>query len=78
MDRLERLMELLIDDHVKSQDEHKQLLRAQVVLTDRVDRFAQTVAQAAKDLTEAQKQTDERLKALVSVVDDLVRKRPAQ
>ena len=78
MDRLERLMELLFDDHVKFQDEHKQLLTAQLVLTDRVDSLAQTVAQAVKDLTEAQKQTGERLNALIAVVDDLVRKRPAQ
>ncbi|MSV34985.1 MAG: hypothetical protein EXQ47_05225 [Bryobacterales bacterium] len=49
LDRLEGLMALLIDDHVQFQQEHKQLLTAQVVLTDRLDRLAQTV----KDIAEA-------------------------
>jgi hypothetical protein len=72
MDRLERLMELLIDDHLKFQDEHKQLLVAQVVLTDRVDKNAKAIA----ELTEAQKHTDERLNALIAVVDGWIRKQP--
>ena len=36
-------MGLLIDDHLKFQEEHKQLLTAQVVLTDRLVRLAQIV-----------------------------------
>ena len=36
MHRMEGLMALLIDDHVKFQEEHKQLLTAQVVLTGRL------------------------------------------
>ena len=74
LDRLEGLMGLLIDDHLKFQQEHKQLLTAQVVLTDRLDRLAQTVDK----LSEGQKHTDERLNALNAVVDDIVRKRPPQ
>jgi len=74
LDRLEGLMALLIEDHVKFQEEHKQLLTAQVLLTDRLDRLAQTV----KDLTVSQKSTDERLNALINIVDDIVRKRPPQ
>ena len=74
LDRIERALELLIDDHVQFREEHKLLLTAQVVLTDRVDRLAQTV----HELSQAQKHTDERLNALIAVVDDLVRKRPAQ
>ena len=74
LDRLEGLMGLLIEDHVKFQDEHKLLLRAQVVFTDRIDRLAQTVG----ELSEAHKHTDERLNALIAVVDDIVRKRPPQ
>ena len=72
LDRLEGLMALLIEDHVRFQEEHKQLLTAQVVLTDRVDRLTQSV----KELAEAQRQTDERLNALISVVDSLIRNRP--
>ena len=74
LDRLEGLMGLLVEGHVKFQEEHKLLLTAQVVLTDRVDRLTQTV----HELSQAQKHTDERLNALIAVVDDLVRKRPPQ
>ena len=45
--------------------EHQLLLKAQVLLTDRVD-----------ELREAQKHTDERLNALIGVVDGVVRRRP--
>ena len=58
LDRLEGLLGLLIDDHVKFQEEHKQLLTAQVVLTDRLDRLAQTVKDLAAAQAEAQKSTD--------------------
>lgn len=72
MDRLERLMELLIDDRVKFQEEHKLLLTAQVVLTDRVDRLTKDVT----ELTTAQRYTDERLNALITIVDGSIRNRP--
>ena len=85
LDRLEGLMSLLVDDHLKFQEEHKQLLTAQVVLTDRLDRLAQTVkdfaaaqAEAQKNQTEALRSTDERLNALITLVDDIVRQRPPQ
>jgi hypothetical protein len=65
MDRLERLLDMLVADHVAFADEHKKLLTAQVVLTDKVDK-----------LVDAQKHTDERLNALIAVVDGLVRNRP--
>lgn len=63
LDRIEAALDMLIADHVKSAEEHKQLLRAQVVLTDTVQKLA-----------EAQRHTDDRLNALISVVDDLVRR----
>ena len=81
MDRLERLMELLIDDHVQFREEHKQLLTAQVVLTDRVDKLVirmDRLTQTMTELAEAQKHTDERLNALIVVVDGWVRKSPPQ
>ena len=37
LDRVEGLMALLIEDHVRFSDEHKQLLTSQILLTDRVD-----------------------------------------
>ena len=74
LDRLEGLMELLIDDHLKFTDEHKRLLTAQILLTEAQQRTEQRI----QDLAESQKQTDERLNALIRVVDDLVRHRPPQ
>jgi hypothetical protein len=71
-------MALLIEDHVRFGDEHKQLLAAQVVLTDRVDKLAVTLGTAIKELSASQRHTDERLNALISVVDDTVRPRPPQ
>jgi len=76
LDRLEGLMALLIEDHVQCREEHKQLLTAQVVLTDRLDLFIKETAEAHKRLTEAQKHTDERLNALITIVDGVIRKRP--
>jgi chromosome segregation ATPase len=90
LDRLEGLMELLIEDHLKFRDDLKQLLTAQVVLTDRVDKVTERLdrlteridkladrvdklALTVAELTEAQKHTDERLNALIHVVDDFIR-----
>jgi hypothetical protein len=73
-DRLEGLMELLDDrlkfDHLKFSDEHKRLLTAQVLLTETQQRAEKKMA----ELAEAQKDTAERLNALIAVVDDLVRR----
>lgn len=84
---------ILIEDHVRFDDEHKRLLTAPVVMIDRVDKLAgrmdqlavtmQQLAEAQKHtdesmnaLVEAQKHTGERMIALITVVDDLIRKRP--
>ena len=78
LDRMERLMALLIEDHgrfdedhAKFREEHKLLLTAQVVLTDRLDRFI-------KETAEAGKHTDERLNALISIVDGIIRRQPPE
>jgi predicted ATPase with chaperone activity len=89
---MEKLMELLVEDHLKFRDQHRQLLTAQVGLTDLVDKLTarvDKVAVSVADLMETQKHTDERLNALwehtderlsalIDVVDDLIRKRPPQ
>lgn len=79
-DRLEGLMALLIEDHVRFREEHKHLLTAQVVLTGRVDKLAITMDTAVIAIKEpeAQRHTDDRLNALISVVDDIVPHRPPQ
>ena len=77
LDRIERALELLINDHILFREEHaefraehKLLLTAQVVLTDRLDRLAIRVDK----LAELGSDTDERLNALIKIVDGLVRK----
>jgi DNA invertase Pin-like site-specific DNA recombinase len=72
LDRIEAILLRVVETQDRMQLDLKQLLTAQVVLTDRVDRLAQSVA----DLADAQKHTEERLNALIAVVDDIVRKRP--
>jgi|HubBroStandDraft_1064217.scaffolds.fasta_scaffold188923_2 hypothetical protein len=72
MDRLEHLKDLLITDHLTFSDEQKKLLTAQVLLTDRLEQLAVS----AKELRDAQKDTRERISALIGTVDALVRHRP--
>jgi hypothetical protein len=43
LDRMEGLMQLLIDDHLKFSDEHKSLLTSQILLTDRMGKLVGTV-----------------------------------
>jgi hypothetical protein len=81
MDRLEKLMDLRITDHLSFTDEHRRLLTAQVVLTETV----QQLAEAQKRTEEAQKLTDEQLKELASaqkvlmqMMDDFIRNRRAR
>jgi hypothetical protein len=83
LDRIEHALELLIDDHVQFQVEHKQLLTAQIVLTDRLDKLAQAVseerkatAERFKEAAERSKETDEKLNALIKIVDEMIRNRP--
>ncbi len=73
MDRLEHLMDLLITDHLTFTDEHKRLLTAQVLLTGTM----QELAEAQKRTDERMKATDVRLNALITVVDGLIRNRPS-
>ena len=70
LDRMEKLMELLIQDHLAFRDDLRQLLTAQVVLTDRVDKLAVRI----DDLVDNSKHTDERMNALIAVVDGMVRR----
>jgi hypothetical protein len=69
MDRVEQMMEMLITDYVKFSDEHKQLLTAQVVLTDRMGRLTTTM----QELAEAQKHTDQQMKESVERLGILLR-----
>ena len=74
LDRMEALMERLIEDHLKFRDDLRQLLTAQVVLTDRVDKFASRIERfgdrldrlvdTVEELAESQKWTDQSLREL--------------
>jgi predicted transcriptional regulator len=72
LDRLEALVEVLLNRHLEFEQEHKQLLTAQVVLTDRLDRLTARVDRIA----ESQLETTEKLNALISIVDEFIRNRP--
>jgi hypothetical protein len=61
--RLEELLEVLTTRHLDFEDEHKRLLRAQVIMADQL-----------RELGAQQLHTNEKMHALISVVDDLVRR----
>jgi uncharacterized protein (DUF3084 family) len=69
-------LELVIQDHLafrdEFRDEHRKLLTAQVVLTDRVDKLGQRVDK----LVENSQRSDDRMDALIAVVDGVVRRPP--
>jgi hypothetical protein len=87
LDRVEELLEVLVNEHIQFHEEHRQLLKAQVILYDAVRKL--TEAQAASDqrlaaltiaqteLAATQRHTDENLAALINVVDSIAR-RPHQ
>ena len=70
------MFKIVAADHIAFEEEHKKLLIAQVVLTDRVDKLAVSVQELRDEMRESQKYTDERLNALIGVVDGLVRRPP--
>lgn len=72
LDRIERAVESLVNRHLEFEDEHKRLLTAQMVLTDRLDKLTQEV----RDLRQNAADSDARMDALITVVDDLVRRNP--
>ncbi|MBI4876125.1 MAG: hypothetical protein HY822_15920 [Acidobacteria bacterium] len=62
LDRIEGIIEAIATRQADPEDEFRRLLSAQVVMVDTV-----------QDLAEAQRRSDERMNALIAVVDDLVR-----
>jgi hypothetical protein len=81
LDRVEQLLEVLVNEHIQFHEEHRQLLKAQVLLYDATQKLAHAQTDANAKLAElaaAQKHTDENLAALINVVDSVVRRPPAQ
>jgi len=67
LDRIERLMDRLVEDHILFRVEHRQLLKAQVILTDTV----QKQAEALGTLREAVGSHQEAIKVLEGKLAEL-------
>jgi len=65
--RLEEFVEVLTSEHIQFAEEHKRLLTAQVVLTDRMDKLA-----------EAQERTEAHLDLLTRTMDAWIRRNDRQ
>ena len=79
LDRIERALELLVDDHVQFREEHKMLLTAQVLLTEAQKRTDEKLAKLAVTVDALAVTVDEvtgKLNALIQVVDGIVRRPP--
>jgi predicted transcriptional regulator len=72
LDRLEGLVEVLFNRHLEFEEEHKRLLTAQVVLTDRMDRLDRRLER----LAELQAEGAQRLNVLIAIVNEVIRNRP--
>lgn len=69
------------EEHARYRAELRDLLTAQVLLTDaqrQADVRLKDVAAKLTELAEAQRHTAERLNALIAVVDDFIRRQPRQ
>jgi hypothetical protein len=81
LDRVEELLEVFVNEHIQFHEEHRQLLKAQVLLYDATQKLAvaQTDANAKMaELAAAQQHTDRNLSALINIVDSVVRRLPPQ
>ena len=73
LDRIEKIMEVLANVQRDMQTDLQVVLRAQVVMGDQLNKLTERVDK----LAEHGRHTDERLNALIAVVDSLVRRPPA-
>ncbi len=79
LDRLEGLVEVLVNRHIEFEDEHKRLLTAQVVLQDQLQKLGERVdrlTERVDRLAESQLETSQKLNALIAIVDEIIRHRP--
>jgi len=72
LDRLEGLVEVILNRHIEFEDEHKRLLIAQVVLTDRLEKLTERVEKVAENVGHL----SGNMNALIAVVGDLDRRNP--
>jgi hypothetical protein len=74
LDRIEGIIEALANRQNLIEDEFSRLLKAQVVMADHMNKLAETQRQTAAAHDERMRDTDDRLNALIKIVDDLVRR----
>ena len=74
LDRIEGIIEALANRQNLIEDEFSRLLKAQVVMVDHMNKLTEAQRQTAAAHDERMRDTDERLNALIKIVDDLVRK----
>jgi hypothetical protein len=82
LDRIEKIVEVIVNVQHDMQQEHQLLLRAQIVMTDQLEkfikvtdqRFAET-SQRFAELAAAQQRMDDALTALMGTVDEIIRSR---
>jgi hypothetical protein len=66
LDRIERDLELMLDDHIRFREEHKQLLASQVLLTGSLELLSERVNTLTANVTLMHETFDARLKRLES------------
>jgi Na+/phosphate symporter len=74
LDRIEKILEVITNVQQDMQQEHQMLLRAQIVLGEVVTKLGEKVDKLADAHKVLSEETDERLSALIKIVDDLVRR----
>ena len=78
LDRVERILEVIINTHVDMQQDIKIVLRSQVLMSDSLEKLTNRVtelAEAQKRTEESLQHTDARMDALMLTVDEIIRGR---
>ena len=70
LDRIEKIVEVLAGVQMQYQDEHRMLLKSQVLMSDSITKLAES----HKALAERVDTVSENMNALIKVVDGIIRK----
>ena|SRR5260370_13313335 len=90
LDRIEEILHVLVNEHMDFHEEHRHLLKAQVLLYDSVQKLTETFAETQRkteeklaqladrhdELATAQRNADDRMAALIITANDLIRRLP--
>jgi hypothetical protein len=75
LDRMEKIVEVILDVQRDMQQEHQLLLRAQVVMSGEIEKLTKENNHRFADLAAAQQRMDDALTALMGTVDEIIRSR---